>query len=317
MKFTEFTVSTTSEAQEIISDVMWSFTNYGVAICDVNDIIELIEKRRSTWDYIDEKLSGAASEKSTEVLVKAYVPTEKTEEVSVLLRKRLDEIAENSKGYISVGSLETVKRTVDGDDWIEIWRKHYRPMLFGKVWVCPEWLEKEVPDDKIKVRIDSNMAFGTGEHETTSMVIEMMQEYIKPSDTVIDVGCGSGILGIAAVKLGAAHAILTDIDFVAVKSAEHNCMLNGVSDKTTVALANLLDDTSVKGELIVANITAEVLGVLARGILKNIKEKGILIMSGIIRSRYDFVLKTYSDLGFNLIEKRQKGEWISMAMRKE
>ena len=97
MKFTEFTVSTTSEAQEIISDVMWSFTNYGVAICDVNDIIELIEKRRSTWDYIDEKLSGAASEKSTEVLVKAYVPTEKTEEVSVLLRKMLDEIDENSK----------------------------------------------------------------------------------------------------------------------------------------------------------------------------------------------------------------------------
>lgn len=316
MKFTEFTVSTTSEAQEIISDVMWSFTNYGVAICDVNDVIELIEKRRDSWDYIDDKLSGSAKNSNTEVLVKAYVPLEKTDEVSVLLRERLEEIENNSIGYISVGSLETVKRTVDGDDWIEIWRKHYRPMQFGKVWVCPEWLEKEVSDDKIKVRIDSNMAFGTGEHETTSMVIEMMQEYIKLSDTVIDVGCGSGILGIAAVKLGAAHAILTDIDFVAVKSAEHNCKLNDVADKTTVALSNLLDDTSVKGELIVANITAEVLGILAKSILKNVKDNGIIIMSGIIHSRYEYVLKTYSELGFTLIEKRQKGEWIAMAMKK-
>lgn len=316
MKFTEFTVSTTSEAQEIISDVMWSFTNYGVAICDVNDVIELIEKRRDSWDYIDDKLSGSAKNSNTEVLVKAYVPLEKTDEVSVLLRERLEEIASNSKGYISVGSLETVKRIVDGDDWIEIWRKHYRPMQFGKVWVCPEWLEKEVSDDKIKVRIDSNMAFGTGEHETTSMVIEMMQEYIKPSNTVIDVGCGSGILGIAAVKLGAAHAILTDIDFVAVKSAEHNCKLNDVADKTKVALSNLLDDTSVKGDLIVANITAEVLGILAKSILKNVKDNGIIIMSGIIHSRYEYVLKTYSELGFTLIEKRQKGEWIAMAMKK-
>ena len=316
MKFTEFTVSTTNEAQEIISDVMWSFTNYGVAICDVNDVIELIEKRRDSWDYIDDKLSGSAKNSNTEVLVKAYVPLEKTDEVSVLLRERLEEIASNSKGYISVGSLETVKRIVDGDDWIEIWRKHYRPMQFGKVWVCPEWLEKEVSDDKIKVRIDSNMAFGTGEHETTSMVIEMMQEYIKPSDTVIDVGCGSGILGIAAVKLGAAHAILTDIDFVAVKSAEHNCKLNDVADKTKVALSNLLDDTSVKGDLIVANITAEVLGILAKSILKNVKDNGIIIMSGIIHSRYEYVLKTYSELGFTLIEKRQKGEWIAMAMKK-
>ena len=316
MKFTEFTVSTTSEAQEIIRDVMWSFTNYGVAICDVNDVIELIEKRRDSWDYIDDKLSGSAKNSNTEVLVKAYVPLEKTDEVSVLLRERLEEIASNSKGYISVGSLETVKRIVDGDDWIEIWRKHYRPMQFGKVWVCPEWLEKEVSDDKIKVRIDSNMAFGTGEHETTSMVIEMMQEYIKPSDTVIDVGCGSGILGIAAVKLGAAHAILTDIDFVAVKSAEHNCKLNDVADKTKVALSNLLDDTSVKGALIVANITAEVLGILAKSILKNVKDNGVIIMSGIIHSRYEYVLKTYSELGFTLIEKRQKGEWIAMAMKK-
>ncbi|MBQ7164019.1 MAG: 50S ribosomal protein L11 methyltransferase, partial [Clostridia bacterium] len=110
--------------------------------------------------------------------------------------------------------------------------------------------------------------------------------------------------------------ILTDIDYVAVKSATHNCILNGVSDKATVAHSNLLDDTSVVGDIVVANITADVLKVLAKSILKNVKSGGILIMSGIIHSRYDEVLSVYSSLGFSLKEKTVKGEWIAMAMER-
>jgi ribosomal protein L11 methyltransferase len=312
MKFTEFTISTTAEASELVSDILWNYTNYGVAICDVNDVIELIEKRRDTWDYVDEGLVHG----STEVLVKAYVALEQSEQASVDIRSELEALAFNAQGNIFVGTLETVKRIVDGDDWIEIWRKHYRPMQFGRVWVCPEWIEHNVSDGEVEVKIDSNMAFGTGEHETTSMCIELIQDYLRPTDLVIDVGCGSGILGIAAIKLGANSAILTDIDFVAVKSANHNCELNGVSSKVTVAHSNLLDDTSVKGDLVVANITADVLKILAKSILNNVKENGYLIMSGIIHSRYDEVLETYKELGFELLEKRVKGEWIAMAMKK-
>ena len=313
MKFIEFTISTTGEASELVSDILWNYTNYGVAICDVNDVIELIEKRRDTWDYVDDKL---VENGSTEVLVKAYVAVEESEAASVGIRGELEALAQNAEGNLFVGTLETVKREVDGDDWIEIWRKHYRPMRFGRVWVCPEWIEHEVGEDEVEVKIDSNMAFGTGEHETTSMCIELIQDYMRPTDLVIDVGCGSGILGIAAIKLGAKEAILTDIDFVAVKSANHNCELNGVSEKATVAHSNLLDDTSVKGDLVVANITADVLKILSKSILNNVKDNGILVMSGIIHSRYDEVLETYTNLGFALVEKRVKGEWIAMAMKK-
>ncbi len=313
MKFIEFTISTTSEAQELVSDILWNYTNYGVAICDVNDVIELIEKRRNTWDYIDESIVKEGGE----VLVKAYVAKDEAEEAGRNIREELELLSKNALGNLLVGTLETVRREVDGDDWIEIWRKHYRPMLFGKVWVCPEWIEHTPSEGEVQVLIDSNMAFGTGEHETTSMCIELIQKYMKPDNIVIDVGCGSGILGISAIKLGAGRAVLTDIDYVAVKSSEHNCLLNGVSDKAIVAHSNLLDDTSVKGDLVVANITADVLAILAKSIINNVVDGGFLIMSGIIHSRYDEVLSTYSALGFELLEKCVKGEWVSVAMVKK
>ena len=313
MKFIEFTITTTAEGAELVSDILWDYTNYGVAICDVNDILELIEKRRDSWDYIDENLVSSGGD----VLVKAYIAKDESEKAGADIRIALETLKKNAEGNIEVGTLETVKREVDGDDWIEIWRKHFRPMRFGRVWVCPEWIDHEISEGEVKVLIDSNMAFGTGEHETTSMCIELMQEYIKPDHVVLDVGCGSGILGISAIKLGAKHAILTDIDYVAVKSATHNCALNGVSDRATVAHSNLLDDTSIKGDLVLANITADVLKILARGIINNIKDGGTLIMSGIIHSRYDEVLGIYEGLGFTLKEKRVKGEWIAIAMEKK
>ena len=311
MKFIEFTVTTTSSASELVSDILWNYTNYGVAICDVNDIIELIEKRRNTWDYIDELLT---KKDDKDVLVKAYVALEEAHEALEKIENDLSELKKNSVGNIEVGSLETIKREVEGDDWIEIWRKHYRPMRFGRVWVCPEWIDHEPGEGEVQIKIDSNMAFGTGEHETTSMCIELIGKYLKPGDTVLDVGCGSGILGITAVKLGAAKAIMTDIDFVAVKSAKHNCNLNGVSEQIEVFQTDLLGDLNVKGDLVVANITADVLKILAHGISLNIKPDSTLIMSGIIHSRYQEVVDTYSELGFTLLEKTVKGEWIAVVM---
>ena len=132
------------------------------------------------------------------------------------------------RGFVSLGTLETSRREIEGDDWIDVWKKHFRPLHIGKrVVVCPEWIPYEPKEGEVIVTLDSNMAFGTGEHETTSMCLELLQEYLKEGDTVVDVGCGSGILGIAALKLGAKFAYMTDIDYVAVKSATHNCERNG------------------------------------------------------------------------------------------
>lgn len=314
MKFTELTVSTTTEAQELVADIMWNYTNYGVAISDVKDIVELINDRKSTWDYIDDAVLKELNDNVT--LVKAYVPVDITDETVKKINADLETLKKNCEGNIAVGSLETVKRIVDGDDWIEIWRKHYRPIELGNVLICPAWIKQEPKEGQISVIIDSNMAFGTGEHETTSMVLSLMQDYVKNAETVIDVGTGSGILGIAAAKLGAKKVFMTDIDYVAVKSAAHNCEINGVSDKCEVCLNNLLDDKNVVGDLVLANITADVLLILAEELPQRVKGGGMLIMSGIIKSRVDEVIKKYTSIGFTLEKRRDEGEWIALVMKK-
>lgn len=314
MKFTELTVSTTTEAQELVADIMWNYTNYGVAISDVKDVVELINDRKSTWDYIDDTVLKELNDNVT--LVKAYVPVDITDETVKKINADLETLKKNCEGNIAVGSLETVKRIVDGDDWIEIWRKHYRPIELGNVLICPAWIKQEPKEGQISVIIDSNMAFGTGEHETTSMVLSLMQDYVKNAETVIDVGTGSGILGIAAAKLGAKKVFMTDIDYVAVKSAAHNCEINGVSDKCEVCLNNLLDDKNVVGDLVLANITADVLLILAEELPQRVKGGGTLIMSGIIKSRVDEVVKKYTSIGFTLEKRRDEGEWIALVMKK-
>ena len=316
MKFTELTVSTTTSAQELVADIMWNYTNYGVAISDVLDVVELLNDRKSTWDYVDDAVLRELNSNVT--LVKAYIPLDITDETVKKIAADLDELKKNcAENGIETGSLETVKRIVDGDDWIEIWRKHYRPIELGNVLICPAWIERKPKEGQVEIIIDSNMAFGTGEHETTSMVISLMQNYVKDAETVIDVGTGSGILGIAAAKLGAKKVVMTDIDYVAVKSAKHNCEINGVADKCEVDLNNLLDEKNITGDLVLANITADVLLILSDSIPSHVKNGGVLIMSGIIKSRVNEVIDRYSVIDFELVQRKDEGEWIALVMKKK
>ena len=201
MKFIELTVHTTTEASEIIADIMWNYTNYGVTICDVNDIIAL-QKSKDTmyWDYMDDDLTAAQPK---DVLVKCYIAEDIAEKTVGEIMRDVADAKEMSGGALPFGTLEDTKREVDGDDWIDVWKKHFRPIRLGRIVVVPEWIDYTPEADEKIVLLDSNMAFGTGEHETTSMCLELLQTYLRPGDTVVDVGCGSGILGIAAVKLGA------------------------------------------------------------------------------------------------------------------
>ena len=216
---------------------------------------------------------------------------------------------------IPFGTLEDTKRLVDGDDWIDVWKKHFRPIHLGGIVVVPEWIDYAPAPHEQVILLDSNMAFGTGEHETTSMCVELMQEYITPNSVCIDVGCGSGILGISAVKLGAAKAYLTDIDPIAVESALHNSELNGVAEKTVVALSNLLDNADIQGDIMMANITGEVLKMLAPSIPKNLKQDGVLILSGIIESRLEMVKTAYEAVGMQVALERRKGEWFALVLK--
>lgn len=312
MKFTELTIHTTTEGSELIADILWQYTNYGVAISDVKDVIALQSDKVMYWDYIDENLLNDKKE----VLVKAFVPKDETAKTLPEIRGDLEVLSKNCEGITPLGSLETTLREVEGDDWIEIWKTHFRPLHIGeRIVVCPEWIAYDKKPEEEVVKLDSNMAFGTGEHETTSMCLKLLQRYLTPSSVCIDVGCGSGILGISAIKLGAKHAYLTDIDYVAVESAKHNAEINGVADKVTVAHANLLDNAEIKGDIMLANITAEILCHLAPSIPKNLKAGGTLILSGIIESRLKMVEEVFSAQGLKEEKKLKDGEWFALSFK--
>ncbi len=312
MKFTELTIHTTSEGSELVADVLWRYTNYGVAISDVKDVIALQRNKAMYWDYIDDSLTKDGGE----VLVKAFVALNETENVVPLIRGDLEELKVNGGDFVSFGTLECTRRIVEGDDWIEIWKKHFRPLHIGeKIVVCPEWIKYEKQPDEQVVLLDSNMAFGTGEHETTSMCLKLLQEYITPQSVCVDVGCGSGILGISAVKLGAKFAYLTDIDDIAVKSATHNSEINGVSDRIKVVRSDLLGDAEINADLVFANITAEILCRLAPSVTSHLKRGGTLVLSGIIESRLDMVLDAFSAQGLKLEKQLKEGEWFALSFK--
>ena len=313
MKYIELTVHTTSEASELISDIMWNYTEFGVSICDRADIIALQTSKETTfWDYMDDEL---VADKLSDVLVKCYIEKEVAEQVTASIMQDILDAKERSGGCFAFGTLEDTKREVDGDDWIDVWRKHFRPIHLGKIVVVPEWIDYQPQEDERIVLLDSNMAFGTGEHETTSSCVELLQEYLTPSSVCIDVGCGSGILGISALKLGAAKAYLTDIDPIAVESATHNCALNGVAENAVVAHSNLLDNTEIQADIMLANITGEVLKLLAPSIPKNLKKDGVLILSGIIESRLQMVKEAYENVGMHVVVEKRKGEWFALVLK--
>lgn len=312
MKFIELTVHTTSEGSELIADVMWRYTSYGVAISDVKDVIALQRDKSSYWDYMDD---GLIAENSGDVMVKAFIAISDAPTVIPQIRCDIEEIVNNCNGALPLGTLETTNREIEGDDWIEIWRNHFRPIHLGSVVVVPEWIAYEKQPDEEIVKLDNNMAFGTGEHETTSMCVGLLQKYITPQSTCIDVGCGSGILGISAIKLGAKFAYLTDIDAVAVESARHNAQLNGVTEKVVIDRSDLLEDSSLKGDIMLANITADILERLAPSIPKNLKQGGTLILSGIINEKLERVIEVYQAQGLTLCEKTNKGEWNALAFK--
>lgn len=312
MKFVELTVHTTSEGSELVADILWNYTNYGVTVCDVNDVIALQRDKKTYWDYMDEDLA----EPKGDVLVKCFLPVDIAEENIRAIARDLEALRERSRGFVSPGTLETGRREIEGDDWIDVWKKHFRPIrIGGRVVVCPEWIAYEPKEGEAVVRLDSNMAFGTGEHETTSMCLELLQKYLRAGDTVVDVGCGSGILGIAALLLGAKFAYMTDIDYVAVRSAEHNAALNGVAERAKIALSDLLESAEVRGDVMTANITADILCRLSGSIPVNLKAGGTLILSGIIEPKLAQVIAAYEAVGLRLLEQRQQGEWYALAFR--
>ena len=307
MKYFEISIKTTHEASELVCDLAYNYTDEGVSVKDYNDVIEL-EKAGKTWDYAED---GVLTE-SDDVFVNAYVKIEEEHKIEQL---KLDLLALKENCPFPVGELSIDVKIVDGDRWREEWKKNFKPIHLNNIVIVPAWMEYQVLEGEIPVIMESNMAFGTGEHETTSMCVEYLAQYVKGAETVLDVGCGSGILGICASKLGAKEVIMTDIDECAIVATERNMQVNNVTNGK-VLLKNLLDDNTVKGDIIVCNIMAEVLIYFAPYIGNNLKDNGIIILSGILTDRMDKVIKAYEDNGFRLVDKNVKGEWSALVLTK-
>ena len=299
----EVRVFTKSEALEPISGIFYGLDCKGVAIEDPQDILGR-EQGPLTWDFAD---INVLEHKGEVAVVKGYFSEEDNiEEVLKYIKEKLEEI--KSLGIdIGDGTVEAEK--MFEEDWANNWKKYYKPSRIGeKIVVKPIWEEYEAKDNDLVIELDPGMAFGTGEHETTRMCIQALEKYVEKDSTVFDVGCGSGILAIAAAKLGSKKAIGVDLDPVAVESAIENVKFNNV-ENIEILHGNLIDVIEGKADIVVANIIAEIICILTEDVSNVIKKDGLFITSGIIHDRVEMVTTKLEECGFEVMEVNKDGEW--------
>jgi ribosomal protein L11 methyltransferase len=250
------------------------------------------------------------------VRVFGYIPVDEKLEVT---RQKLE------NGLWHLGQIQPLPmpqyRPIEGQDWMTSWKKHYHPITVGKkILILPAWIEQE-KTDRVVVRIDPSMAFGTGTHPTTQLCLGMVEDYCQPGIDVIDVGCGSGILSIAAIKLGAKKALAVDIDPLSVKATRENSAANGVLKNMEIGEGSaeeiLNNKYSIRSApLVLANILAPVIiKLLSEGLDKLLITNGILVLSGILEEQESSVLLAAEKCGLNLLQRKQMGDWVSLALQ--
>ena len=297
MKFQHITVKTTHDYADLVASAMFDAGAEGVEILDSEDLRELL-RSDTVWDYVDENLLVADP-----VVRVSAVTAIGNAGFSALLADELDALAERG-AYIG----EVESRVIDDEDWANEWKKYFKPIVTDSVTVVPTWIAYSPREGEKLLRLDPGMAFGTGEHATTRMCLELMR---AAGRSVIDVGCGSGILGIAAAITGAKSVYMCDIDPQAVKAARNNAELNGVVCE--IEQADLLA-TSRRAELILANLTADLLIRMAPAVREHLEEGGKLVVSGIIAERLDEVKDAFSRLGYKIEKEAAEGDWRALVL---
>lgn len=312
MDWLEVTVRTNTAGADMISELLISAGAKGTSIEDRFDAFS--EPTDATqWDLIDPSVIEKMDE---DTLVHAYFPAETTSRETIeSLRARLAALTPEWLGF-DAGKRELEIANVREEDWAENWKKYYKPFRVGRhLVVRPVW-EKYEPQagDKI-ISIDPGMAFGNGTHETTSMCLGLVEDYIKPGYEVLDVGTGSGILAIASVLMGAQSALGVDLDPVAVRVANENIERNGLSDRVHAQVGDLVKGIDTQADVVFANIIADAVIMLSRAVCAHMKPGGVFICSGIILEREQDVLDALSEAGFTVDRIEHRGEWSAIAAR--
>ena len=278
---------------------------YGIYIEDYSDL-EQGAREIARIDLIDEELLARERDHA---LIHLYIsPEDNPAEAVAFLRER----------FTAVGIDHTVEaNNVNEEDWANNWKKYFKPLPVGeKILICPSWETTDNPEGRAVLSIDPGMAFGTGGHDTTRLVLETLEKYVTEGCDFLDVGCGSGILSIAACLLGAGRAVGIDIDALAVKTAIENGELNGLTaPKYDIRLGDLAKDVEGKFPVIAANIVADAIIMLSPAIPALLAEGGVYIVSGIIDTREQDVLAALDKCGFTVVERREHGGWLCLVTK--
>lgn len=307
----EITIKTTTEAVEPITNILYEQGAGGAVIEDPKDFL-FQKKNELDWDYVEEEVFKKNEE--DDVLIKTYVSEEKNvmEFVEIIKQKVL-----GLKDFgIDIGEGSVSLDQVNEADWANAWKAYYKPTKVGqRVVVKPTWEYYAMQDGDLIIELDPGMAFGTGTHETTSMCIRELEKYVNKDSKVFDIGCGSGILAIAAAKLGAKEVVAVDLDEVVVKVAKENVLENKVEKSVSVMHGNLTDVIKDKADVIVANIIADIIKILAKDVQNFMKEDAIFISSGIILDKVEEVKESLIENGFEIVEVQKLGEWSAIVSK--
>ena len=316
MKWNKFRIKTTTEAEDIVCS---SLMDLGIQGVEVEDKIPLTQREKEQM-FVD--ILPEIDVDDGVAYISFYLEEDEDKEKMLqAVREELKEIGT----YVNVGSMEIEESQTEDVDWVNNWKQYFHQFTIDDVLIIPSWEDVQPEDeDKMIIHIDPGTAFGTGMHETTQLCIRQIKKYVTEDTEILDVGCGSGILGMLALKFGAKHSTGTDLDPCAIDATHENMDVNGISrDQYRVMIGNIIDDKEVQDQvgydrydIVAANILADVLVPLTPVILNQMKKGGIYITSGIIDDKEETVVNAVKAAGLEVLEVTHQGEWVSVTARK-
>lgn len=317
MEWTEVNIYTTTDGIELLCSKLEDVGIKGFAIRDSADFNEFLENKNGQWDYIDEDLMGLSE---CETCVTVYLPSN-SQGVDMLSAIRTMLLAMKQDDSENLyGRLEAELSSIREEDWANNWKQYFKPINIGeKLVIKPSWEEYSGEGDRIILEIDPASSFGTGQHHTTRLCLELLEKSLEKGDRILDMGCGSGILSIGAMLLGAEDAVAVDIDENAAATAAENAAKNNIpADKYHTYYGNILGDEALADEIdfeydiITANIVADVLIAMKDYFVRYLRDGGTLIVSGIIEERMDEVIDALVSVGFKEPVVNVKEGWAAV-----
>ncbi len=316
MKWNKFRLKTTTESEDLVSSMLMDLGIQGI---EIEDKIPLTQSDKEQM-FVD-ILPEIATDDGVAYISFYLEEEEDKDSILASVRQELEEM----RAYANVGECTIEESQTEDVDWVNNWKQYFHQFYVDDVLIIPSWEEvKPEDEDKMIIHIDPGTAFGTGMHETTQLCIRQIRKFVTEDTTILDVGCGSGILGMLALKFGAKYSVGTDLDPCAIDATYENMEVNGITrDQYEVMIGNIIDDKEIqdkvgyeKYDIVVANILADVLVPLTPVILHQLKPGGIYITSGIIDDKEETVVNCVRAAGLEVVEVTYQGEWVSVTARK-